>query len=359
MKRQRSAEHERPRGGEGGMHGMAPARIDLAGGTVDLWPLYVLFPGALTINVAVGVRAHCWIESLGGGRVRIESRDQGQVIEGRSLAELPPATLPLPRTLAEQLAPEGGFRMVLAAEAPAGSGLGGSSALAVAIATTLAAWTGRRLSKWQTVELCRNAEARILGVPTGDQDYHPALWGGLVALRFGLDGVRRETLDVDPGELERRLVLGYSGVSRSSGLNNWDVFRGVVERRGALVKRLERIVEAANALRAALLAGDWHAAALAIDAEWAARAQLAAGIRTPELARIERAARRAGAVAAKVCGAGGGGCIAFLVEPGDRDAVASAVVRAGGQVLASTIARQGVQVKRVAAGGPGRPATAL
>ncbi len=328
------------------VQGVAPVRIDLAGGTVDLWPLYVLVPGALTINVAIGIHARAWIEPLAGGRVRIESRDQGQMIEARSLAELPRDRLPLPRTLAEHLLPQGGFRLVLEAQAPAGSGLGGSSALAVAIAATLGAYAGRRFEKWRTLEICRNAEARILGVPTGDQDYHPALWGGLVALRFGLDGVRRETLDVDLGELERRLVLGYSGVSRNSGLNNWDVFRGVVEGRAPLVRRLTRIVEAANELRTALLAGDWPATARAIDAEWTARAKLAPGIRTPELDRLERAARRAGAVAAKVCGAGGGGCIAFLAEPADREAVAGAIERAGGQVLSSRIARHGVQVRR-------------
>ncbi len=328
------------------VQGIAPVRLDLAGGTVDLWPLYVLVPGALTINVAIGIHARAEIEPLAGGRVRIESRDQAQVIEGGSLAELPRDRLPLPRTLAEHLLPQGGFRMVIEAEAPAGSGLGGSSALAVAIATTLGTYAGRRLEKWRTLELCRNAEARILGVPTGDQDYHPALWGGLVALRFGLDGVRREALDVDLGALEDRLVLGYSGVSRNSGLNNWDVFRGVVERRAPLVKGLTRIAEAANELRTALLAGNWSAVARAIDAEWAARAKLAPGIRTPELDRLERAARRAGAVAAKVCGAGGGGCIAFLAEPADRQAVARAIERAGGQVLASRIARHGVRVRQ-------------
>lgn len=331
------------------VHAAAPVRIDLAGGTVDLWPLYVLFPGATTINVAVRIFAHCWVEPLAGARVRIESLDQGLVVEGPSLEAIPGGALLLPRVLAGELAPEGGFRMVLRAEAPAGSGLGGSSALAVAIATALDAWRGTRRSKWQTVEVCRNAEARVLGVPTGDQDYHPPLWGGLVALRFGLTGVSRGSLRVDLGELERRLVLGYSGVSRSSGLNNWDVFRGVVEKRPALTRRLAAIVDATRALGEALEAGDWDGAATAMDAEWRARARLAPGIRTPELDGIERAARRAGARAAKVCGAGGGGCIAFLAEPDRRDAVAAAIERAGGRVLPSGVVRSGVRVRRESA----------
>lgn len=331
------------------VHATAPVRIDLAGGTVDLWPLYVLFPGATTINVAVRIFAHCWVEALPGSRVRIESIDQGLVVEGASLAAIRGHALPLPRVLAGELAPDGGFRMVLRAEAPAGSGLGGSSALAVAIATALDAWRGTRRSKWRTVEVCRNAEARVLGVPTGDQDYHPPLWGGLVALRFGLTGVARDRLDVDPGELGRRLVLGYSGVSRNSGLNNWDVFRGVVEQRAPLTRRLGAIVEATRALGDALERGDWGAAARAIDADWAARAKLAPGIRTPELDRIERAARRAGAGAAKVCGAGGGGCIAFLTTPERKGEVASAIERAGGRVLPSDVVVGGVRVRRASA----------
>ncbi|MBK7973395.1 MAG: GHMP kinase [Deltaproteobacteria bacterium] len=345
----KSAQRPRASASRRAVHAVAPVRIDLAGGTVDLWPLYVLFPGAATINVAVRIFAHCWIEPLSGRRVRIESLDQGVVAEGDSLASIAGSALPLPRVLASELAPEGGFRMVLRAEAPAGSGLGGSSALAVAIATALDAWRGQRRSKWRTVEVCRNAEARVLGVPTGDQDYHPPLWGGLVALRFGLTGVAREALTVDLDELERRLVLGYSGVSRSSGLNNWDVFRGVVERRSALTRRLGAIVDATRALGEALEAGNWPAAAAAMDEEWAARAKLAPGIRTPELDRIERAARRAGATAAKVCGAGGGGCIAFLTAPERRGAVEAAIERGGGQVLPSAIVRRGVRVRHASA----------
>ncbi len=329
---------------------VAPVRIDLAGGTLDLWPLYVLFPGAVTINVAIEIRARCEITALAGRAVRIESRDLGREVRGSSLGAIAGHDLPLPRVLASFLAPEGGFHMRLAAEAPAGSGLGGSSALAVAIARALIEWRRLRFSKVQILEVCRNAEARVLGVPTGDQDYHPALWGGLVALRFDLDGVHREPLPTDPGELEQRLVLGYSGVSRSSGLNNWDVFRGAVAKRAPLVRGLSRIVEASQALHAALVASDWTAAARAMNSEWSARARLAPGIRTPELDRIERAARRAGAQAAKVCGAGGGGCIVFLADPDRRDRVMQAIEDAGGRVLPSAIARRGVQVRSSAAG---------
>lgn len=327
------------------IHSSAPVRIDLAGGTVDLWPLYVLFPGALTVNVAIEVRAHCWIRPAPRKSVRFESRDQRLAVAGRSLGSVPGRALRLPRVLAEFLLPTGGYHMTLLAEAPAGSGLGGSSALAIAIARGLAAWGAVGLSKAKTVEVCRNAEARVLGVPTGDQDYHPALWGGLVGLHFGLDGVTRERLAADVKGLERHLLLGYSGVSRNSGLNNWDVYRRVIDRDKGLMAGFERIVAAAQDLRSALLAGNWAAAATAMDADWSARSRLAPGIRTTELDRIERAARRAGAQAAKVCGAGGGGCIAFLIDPAARDRVEAAIRRSGGQVLPSRIARQGVRIR--------------
>lgn len=329
------------------VHASAPVRIDLAGGTVDLWPLYLFFPGAVTVNVAVEIRAHCWVEEARRGTVTIESRDRGLAVSGPSLQGLPGAALPLPRILASRLAPRGGFRMVLDARAPAGSGLGGSSALAVAIARALVARSGVRQDRGHTLEICRNAEARVLGVPTGDQDYHPALWGGLVALHLGLDGVEREPLRIDLDALERRLVLGYSGVSRNSGLNNWDVYRGVVARRPALLRGFERIVEAAVAMRNGLVEENWGRVAAAMDADWRARRRLAPGIRTPELDRIERAARRAGAEAAKVCGAGGGGCIAFLTPPERRAAVEDAIGRAGGEVLPVRIARSGVRCGRV------------
>jgi len=112
----------------------APTRIDLAGGTLDIWPLYLFHPGAVTVNVAIDRRAHCRIES-GLPGVRIESKDTLRKAEGKNVAAiLGEGALSLAAYILRALQIDTGVRVVTESKVPAGSGLGGSSALAVAIA---------------------------------------------------------------------------------------------------------------------------------------------------------------------------------------------------------------------------------
>ena len=120
----------------------APTRIDLAGGTLDIWPLYLFHPGSVTVNVAIDRRAWCRVET-GVTGVRIESKDTLAKAEGRDLDEvLAGGSLALVAYILRALGIETGVKVVTQSRVPAGSGLGGSSALAVAVAA--AASTRRR-----------------------------------------------------------------------------------------------------------------------------------------------------------------------------------------------------------------------
>jgi D-glycero-alpha-D-manno-heptose-7-phosphate kinase len=216
----------------------------------------------------------------------------------------------------------------------------------IALTGALAAWTGRTLSDEELLLTAMNIEAQVIHVPTGVQDYRPALYGGVSAVELGVAGVRRVALDVDPDGLESRLVLAYTGASRNSGINNWDVMVRRINGDADVTAAFETIRDAAGRMRHALEEGDWAEAARAMQHEWHARTRLAPGVTTPEIDALLDRARVAGARAGKVCGAGGGGCLVCLADPDRRSDVAATLAAGGATVLPFTIERQGLIVNR-------------
>ena len=323
----------------------APCRVDLAGGTLDIWPLYLFHPGAVTVNLAVDIQTACRITPLAGRRIRLRSRDTGREESFASLDALRRAKSfchPLAAHLVRFFAPEGGLEVETHSESPAGAGISGSSALMISTTAALARFTGRRLSREQMRVVAQEVEAQLIGVPTGCQDYYPALYGGASAIHLEPGGVRREGLGVDLDEIDRRLLLVYTGAPRQSGINNWEVFQAHINGDRRVFRNFEEIAAIAHAMRSALAAADWDEVARLLRAEWTLRKTNAPGITTPRIEKLVEAARRAGARAAKVCGAGGGGCVVFLVEKGARARVEEALRSRGGQLLPFRVARRGL-----------------
>jgi D-glycero-alpha-D-manno-heptose-7-phosphate kinase len=231
-------------------------------------------------------------------------------------------------------------------ESPAGAGIAGSSALNVAVCGALADWAGLSLDGEALLTIAMNVEAQVIQVPTGVQDYRPAYYGGVAAIELRPDGIRRSPIDIDPLELERRLVLAYTGAPHFSGTNNWDITKRHIDGDRHVFDCFDRIVEAAAGLRAALTRGDWNAAAEQINREWDARRSLAPGVTTPAIDALIRGASAAGARAAKVCGAGGGGCLFCLADPEAVPAVRHALSSAGARILEYRVERDGLRVQR-------------
>ena len=330
------------------VHASAPTRIDLAGGTLDIWPLYLFHPGAQTVNAAIAQRAVCTVSASPDGRLHVVSEDTGAALSADGWREL--ATDGDNRLLAHvvRFFEVDGVRVATRAASPVGAGIAGSSALNVAVCAALAAWRGVDYPAERLLTLAMNLEARTLGIPTGVQDYRPALHGGVSAIELGPAGVRRVALDVDPADLGQRIVLAYSGDSRSSGINNWEITRRHIDGDPAIVAHLRRIAEIAATARDALTRRDWTGLARQVTREWRERQALAPGVTTPAIDRLFAAAAEAGAAAGKVCGAGGGGCVFFLVDPHRRDAVRAALAGAGARLLDNAIDVDGLRVERLA-----------
>jgi D-glycero-alpha-D-manno-heptose-7-phosphate kinase len=317
-------------------------RVDLAGGTLDIWPLGLFHPQACTVNVAVDLAVTVQLRPAAAG---YQVRQGGSVTEASSAEELarhPESALIGVAAAALGLPP---FEATLASQSPRGGGLGGSSAMTVAFLAAAEEEFGLpRSGPRERVALARDLEARLMGLPTGVQDHYPAILGGALEIRPAPGGERVRRLAVDLDALAASLLVVYSGQSHFSAGNNWQVVRRRLEREPEVTELFEGIAGTAAALAPALEAGDLPRVGELMSREWSFRRRLAEGISTPVLEDLLRTAAAEGAWGGKACGAGGGGCLALLCPPERRNAVASALAGAGGEILAASPTDRGLEV---------------
>ena len=315
---------------------------------MDIWPLYLFHTNAVTVNFAVDRYTSCELKTRDDRQIVLRSADQkGE----ESFADLPALIaakrykLPLLAHIVRFFRPAMGIELSTNSEAPAGAGISGSSSLLITIASAFSKLTGAGYSLERTREIAQNVEAQIIHVPTGCQDYYPAMYGGVSAIDLTAAGVLHSHLPLDLADFNRRIVLVYSGKPRNSGINNWEVMKAHIDGDKTVHRNFQRIAEIAHALRTALERSDWDDTARLIREEWAHRRKNAPGITTDFIDQLIAGAKRAGSRAAKVCGAGGGGCVFFLVEPDAKQNVQRVLAEQGAEVLDVQVASKGVTLK--------------
>lgn len=171
------------------------------------------------------------------------------------------------------------------------------------------------------------------------------MYGGIGAVRLLSSGIDRVSINVPGKELDRRIVLVYTGVPRQSGINTWEVFKAHIDGDKRVRSNFDEITDIAKSMHCALTGQEWDKVAGLLQREWKLRKTNAPGITTPMIDTLVAAAMKAGAMAAKVCGAGGGGCVVFLVDPAAKLRVEAAITNAGGTLLDCRVAGTGVKVK--------------
>jgi D-glycero-alpha-D-manno-heptose-7-phosphate kinase len=205
---------------------------------------------------------------------------------------------------------------------------------------------GNRYAERKFVTIAANVESTVIKVPAGFQDYYPPLYGSVSCIHFRPDGIEREELKVNKEELERRIAICYTGEPRLSGINNWEIFKRHIDGDTELFELFDGIRDSARNMREALLADDWDRVAQVMKNAYPNRKRLAPTITTPQMDMLVEKALANGAEAAKVCGAGGGGCIAFFCSAGRRaDVEAALAAEEGAQVLDWTLAHDGLVVR--------------
>lgn len=327
----------------------APTRVDLAGGTIDIWPLYLFHPDATTVNFATSLRARCQIETRDDDRIILESHDRKLSFETRLEALedlLHEERLELISKLVHFFKPTTGFHLIANSEAPAGAGMGGSSALAIACIGALNRLVGNRYDPRKFITIAANIETTVIRVPAGFQDYYSAQYGATSCIHFRADGIEREALAIDQNKLEQRIAICYTGEPRLSGTNNWEIFKRHIDGDTELFELFDVIRNTAARMRSALLADDWSEVSETMRAAYPNRKLLAPNVTTPQMDRLVAKALANGAEAAKVCGAGGGGCIAFLCAEGRKADVEQALsAEEGAEVLDWKFSQEGLVVK--------------
>ena len=324
----------------------APVRADLAGGTLDLWPIYLFHPGARTVNVAISYYAESEVAETGDSAIEVHLTDQQYEQRYESLHEIaadPKAAL-VHRALEHFHLT--GIRITTRTDAPRGSGLGGSSALTVTLVRALSELTGNSVDGDDLVALVRDLETRLIGVPAGIQDYYPAVYGGIAALHLNPGLVVRHEIHLPIERLAEHMLLHYTGVAHFSGTNNWEMYKRQLDGKRKVQKGFDRITKSAMEMEKALAAADFRAAGAALASEWETRKALINGISTPEIDTAIAAATAAGAWGGKVCGAGGGGCIVFLLPPERRLDIRRALADVPGRILEATPVAHGLTIER-------------
>ena len=325
------------------VHSSAPTRLDLAGGTLDIWPLYLFHNNSQTINAALSLKAECTVSTSNDQSWHIESQDTNEPFEITELDNSPNVFRGrLVYRVLQHFRPDP-VRITTRSDSPIGAGLAGSSALTVALCAALNHYTKTSDSPESLMSLAANLEVQVIGVPTGVQDYRPAMHGGVSAIEMGPAGVTRTELKVDPKELSSRLIVAYTGQSRNSGVNNWEITKRHINGDTKIRGLLDEISQVAVAMRSALEAADWPQVSQ-LAHEWSLRKRLAPTVTTPSIEKLIQHGQAAGAQAAKICGAGGGGCILFMADPSAIPSIRKPLVEKGASVLDAAVNTDGLQV---------------
>ena len=327
-----------------------PTRIDLAGGTLDMWPIHHMLPVKATINIAIDLFAEASITIAPEDKYKLHSYDQDISCEG-SFAEITAQQrLPLLGLLIQAFWHPSlpALEITTTAKSPKGAGLGGSSSLAIATAAAIqqARASLDKTAQNQQSDLVRgvsNVESRLIKAPTGCQDYWAAVRGGMNIIRFPFHGEEITTTSLDLKLVEESLTLVYSGASRQSAINNWDIFKEFYDGNQKVVGILNQIGVAAEKCADAIARNSWREAMLASSEEWELRRTLWPNIETHETRQISEIAMGQGCLLSRVCGAGGGGVMAIFSPPDRKKALESELTKQNFEVLPCSPTASGLQ----------------
>ncbi|MBY0515799.1 MAG: hypothetical protein K2P81_02745 [Bacteriovoracaceae bacterium] len=299
-------------------------RVDLVGGTLDIEPINLILKDVWTLNVATGLKAQVNLIKTSFNGVEIHSSDYNKTYKYES-SELSEENVLYTNRFEEMtfvlqilklFGINSGLKIELKSGAPAGSGLGGSSAMGVTLYKALCKFTDKSFEVKEAVRRVKGVESRILnqGV-AGYQDYFPALVGGVLALK-GIEGdIIIEQLFTPELKkvLEENVALVYSGQSRASGINNWEVYKGFFDKRSEVVNGMAAIAKVSSDTKTAIANKDWKRMLDLIGREGEEREKLFPNITTDKIRDLASALRAQGHnVGLKMCGAGGGGCFILI-----------------------------------------------
>jgi D-glycero-alpha-D-manno-heptose-7-phosphate kinase len=306
-------------------------RVDLVGGTLDLEPIHLVLKDVVTLNVATSLKAKVILHKTDENCVEIISHDYNSTNKFQ-INEFSEENLydndhfgPLKFVcqILDYFGIHSNLKMELSSGAPAGSGLGGSSAMGVTLFNALCDFTGTKHTPLEMIQRVKGIEGRILnqGIP-GYQDYYPALHGGVLGLKAAPGEVIVDQLFTNELKeyLENHVLLVFSGKSRLSGINNWEMYKAFFDKDEKVRKGLTSIADISHKTYQAIKNKDFDSLVSLIGQEGEERKKLFPNIVSPEMTSLyDIIVKEHPEVGLKVCGAGGGGCFILVHPDGIRD----------------------------------------
>jgi D-glycero-alpha-D-manno-heptose-7-phosphate kinase len=312
----------------------APLRIGLAGGGTDVSPYCDIYGGAI-LNATISLYAYATIEPLEGVEIIIEAVDRSERVCYEAAPHLPiDDRLDLATGVYNRLVLQYGpmpsaFRLTTFVDAPAGSGLGTSSTLVVAIIGAFAEWLRLPLGEYDVSHLAYEIEREDLRMAGGKQDQYAATFGGVNYMEFYEEGrVIVNPLRIKPqylNELENNLLLYFTATSRRSADIIEVQSKNVTDKNAVSIEAMHQLKEQARMMKEALLRGRVDDIGAILDYGFRYKKQMAAGISNDRMDAIYDSALKAGATGGKISGAGGGGFMMFYCPANTRYAVQEAL----------------------------------
>lgn len=311
----------------------APLRIGIAGGGTDVDP-YASLKGGCVLNTTINKYAYCTVTPRNDMVLSVQSAYYGRYevpLDGGPLKL--DGNMDLTKAVANHFEVKKGFDMFIQSDAPAGSGLGGSSTMMVAMIAAVSNWLGEDLSKDEIAKLAYRLEREDIGLKGGKQDQYAAAYGGLNLMDMDANGVRVQRVNIDKdveNELEYRSLLCYTGTSRESA----NIITSQIEsfNKGDNERALDESKRLAREIGQALLRKDIEKAGVLLHESWEYKKQFSEKITNSSIDKLYETAIESGAIGGKVSGAGGGGFMYYICEYDKKAKVAQELKKLGAVV---------------------------
>src|SRR6476661_5402792 len=329
----------------------APLRIGLAGGGTDVSPYSDEFGGAI-LNATVSHYAHASIEQSDKNGIILQALDRKEEEHFESCSELPTnGKLDLLKGVCNRIKkdyglPSANFCLSTYVDAPAGSGLGTSSTLVVAIIGAFTEMLRLPLGEYDMAQYAYEIERKDLKLAGGKQDQYAATFGGVNFMEFYAD----DKVIVNPlrikqqylFELENNLLLYYTSTSRESANIIRQQSKNVVDKKNSSLEAMHHLKEQARSMKEALLKGKLNDLGEILDFGFQQKRRMADGISNPLMEEIYETAKKAGATGGKISGAGGGGFMIFYCPVNTKYAVIKSLEKFGGRYRRYKFTEQGL-----------------
>lgn len=331
----------------------APLRLGLAGGGTDVAPYCDLYGGHV-LNVTINMFAYCTIIPTDDGKIEFYAADLDKRVTADSVAVLPcDGDLPLHRGAYNRIVKDYNigkplsFRMTTYSDAPAGSGLGSSSTMVVAMLKAYMEWLNLPIGEYDMASLAYEIERIDLGLSGGKQDQYAATFGGFNFIEFMENG----RVIVNPlriknwiqNEIQNSLVLYYTGTSRESAKIIDQQIENTKKRDSKGMEGMHALKESATVMKEAILKGDFDGLAQSLRDGWEAKKKTSSVISNPSINETYDFIMSHGGKAAKISGAGGGGFMMILCDPVERFRLVKALETLSGRVMLAEFTEKGTR----------------